>query len=95
MVDALPKTFSTPEIRVDCPEESKFKVVSELINVFKQKYQVVDTDGARIIFKEGWGLVRASNTQPILVTRYEASSPKALTAIRDEVQATLQKLLGS
>jgi phosphomannomutase/phosphoglucomutase len=93
MVDGLPKTYSTPEIRVDCPENKKFNVVRELARRFQAKYQVIDIDGARIIFPNGWGLVRASNTQPVLVTRFEANSNEALQAIREEVQAALQKLL--
>ena len=93
MVDDLPKTYSTPEIRVDCPEDKKFAIVSELAQYFHSKYQVIDIDGARIIFKNGWGLVRASNTQPVLVTRFEATSGEALQAIQSEVQSALAKLL--
>jgi phosphomannomutase/phosphoglucomutase len=93
MVDDLPKTYATPELRFDCPEEKKFKVVEELKGIFRAKYQVIDIDGARIIFKNGWGLVRASNTQPILVLRFEADSPEALTQIEAEVREQLEKLV--
>lgn len=94
MVDGLPKTCSTPEIRFDCPEEKKFKVVEELGKSFATKYQVIDIDGARIIFEHGWGLVRASNTQPVLVLRFEADSQPELEKIQTEVKDELNRLLG-
>jgi phosphomannomutase/phosphoglucomutase len=94
MVDELPKTCSTPEIRFDCPEEKKFKIVAELAKSFTLKYKVIDIDGARIIFKDGWGLVRASNTQPVLVLRFEADSPEALKRIQKEVKTELERLMG-
>lgn len=94
MVDELPKTCSTPEIRFDCPEEKKFKIVAELAKSFTLKYKVIDIDGARIIFKDGWGLVRASNTQPVLVLRFEADSPEALKRIQKEVRDELERLMG-
>ena len=93
MVDGLPKTCSTPEIRFDCPEEKKFKVVEELVKSFATKYQVIDIDGARISFEHGWGLVRASNTQPVLVLRFEADSQPALERIQAEVKNELNRLL--
>ncbi len=93
MVDQLPKTISTPEIRFDCPDEKKFGLVKMLIKKFKEKYQVIDIDGARIIFPHGWGLVRASNTQPILVMRFEADSEAALADIQAEVRAELDQLV--
>ena len=92
MVDNLPQTYTTPELRVDCPDAEKFKVVNDLTEIFRTKYQVIDIDGARIIFKNGWGLVRASNTQPILVLRFEADSPETLAQIETEVRAQLYKL---
>lgn len=93
MVDELPQTFATPELRFDCPEERKFTIVNDLKEVFQAKYEVIDIDGARIIFKNGWGLVRASNTQPILVLRFEADSPEALKLIEAEVRAELEQLI--
>jgi phosphomannomutase/phosphoglucomutase len=93
MVDELPVTCSTPEIRFDCPEEKKFKVVEELVKSYKSKNKVIDIDGARIIFKDGWGLVRASNTQPVLVLRFEADSEEALERIQGEVRDELERLL--
>src|SRR6267143_364077 len=85
----LPKTYATPELRVDCPDEKKFDVVQQAAADFKKKYPVFTLDGVRITFPEGWGLLRASNTQPVLVMRFEATSPKALAAYRAEVEGWL------
>ena len=82
----VPKTYATPEIRVDCPDEVKFKIVQGVAKYFKSRYQTTDIDGVRIEFGDGWGLVRASNTQPILVTRFEAVSEKRLAEIRKLVE---------
>jgi phosphomannomutase/phosphoglucomutase len=82
LVDELPKFHSTPEIRVDCPDENKFQVVEKLVQDFKRDYDVVDVDGARVLFGDGWGLVRASNTQGILVMRFEAKTGKRLAEIK-------------
>lgn len=83
----LPRTFSTPEIRVDCPDAIKFDVVARVREHFRARHPVVDVDGARVLFGEGaWGLVRASNTGPILVLRFEATSEARLDAIRGEVE---------
>jgi phosphomannomutase/phosphoglucomutase len=92
MVDQLPRTFATPEIRFDCPDERKFPLVEKLVKLFSSKYKVIDIDGARIIFEHGWGLVRASNTQPVLVMRFEADSKEALEQIQAEVKGELEKL---
>ena len=73
---------STPEIRLDCPDEKKFQVVAELAKEFKEEYQVIDVDGARVLFDRGWGLVRASNTQPVLVFRFEAQDEDQLEEIQ-------------
>jgi len=86
-----PKTFNTPEIRMDCPEEIKFKVVSKAQAYFREKYNIVDVDGVRIIFDDGWGLLRASNTQPVLVLRFEAESEKRLEEIRALIEQPLKK----
>src|SRR5436309_1844557 len=85
----LPKTYATPEIRVDCPDEQKFDVVQQAAAEFAAKYPVSTLDGVRITFPEGWGLLRASNTQPVLVMRFEATSPNALDAYRAEVEGWL------
>jgi len=85
----LPKTYATPELRVDCPDEKKFDVVKRAAEYFATKYPVFTLDGVRITFPEGWGLLRASNTQPVLVMRFEATSQKALAAYRAEVEGWL------
>jgi len=82
----LPPTFATPEIRVDCPDASKFGIVSAVRKVFERDYDVIAIDGARINFGQGWGLVRASNTQPVLVLRFEAQSPELLARYRKLVE---------
>ncbi|WP_457572078.1 phosphomannomutase/phosphoglucomutase [Desulfovulcanus sp.] len=86
-----PKTVNTPEIRMDCPDEIKFKVVSKAQAYFRKKYNIVDVDGVRIIFDDGWGLLRASNTQPVLVLRFEAESEKRLEEIRALIEQPLKK----
>ena len=85
----VPKTFTTPEIRVDCPDSVKFSVVEKLTETFRKAYDVIDIDGARIVFADGWGLVRASNTQPALVLRFEALSEERLAEIRHLVESSL------
>jgi len=85
----LPKTYATPEMRVDCPDEQKFDIVQQAAGEFAAKYPVSTLDGVRITFPEGWGLLRASNTQPVLVMRFEATSPKARDAYRAEVEGWL------
>ena len=86
----IPSYPSTPEIRVDCPEERKFEVVARTVDHFRRSHDVIDIDGARIRFDDGWALVRASNTQPVIVCRFEADSVEALRAIRDEVAGWLE-----
>ena len=66
-LDGLPKTVTTPEIRIDCPDEIKFDVVAKVASEFKKTHKVIGVDGARVLFSHGWGLLRASNTQPVLV----------------------------
>ena len=85
----LPKTYATAELRVDSADDQKFAIVERAAQDFKQKYPVFTLDGVRITFPEGWGLLRASNTQPVLVMRFEATSPKALDAYRAEVEGWL------
>jgi phosphomannomutase/phosphoglucomutase len=82
MLSDVPKYYSTPEIRTDCPDEEKFAVVAKLADYFKQHYDVIDVDGVRVLFGDGWGLVRASNTQPVLVLRFEARTPERLEEIK-------------
>jgi len=85
----LPKTYATPEIRVDAPEEEKFAIVERAAALFAARYPVNTIDGVRITFPKGWGLLRASNTQAILVLRFEATDPAALDAYRGEVTGWL------
>jgi len=86
----LPPVVSTPEIRVDCPDELKFRVVAEVTQEMRKKYEVVDVDGVRVTFPDGWGLVRASNTQPALVMRFEAQSQARLEEIRHLVEGAVK-----
>jgi phosphomannomutase / phosphoglucomutase len=85
----LPKTFATPEIRVECPEEVKFAIADRAVAHFSAKYPVNTIDGVRMTFPKGWGLIRSSNTQPVLVLRFEATDPKSLEAYRGEVMGWL------
>lgn len=94
-LEDLPPLISTPEIRVDCPDDIKFKLVREAVEEFKQDYKVIDIDGARIEFEDGWGLVRASNTQPVLVMRFEATSQKRLDEIRKIIEEKVAELRSS
>jgi phosphomannomutase / phosphoglucomutase len=87
LLNDIPKTFSTPELRLDCPDDIKFKVVAGVAEHFSKTNEVITIDGARIVFEDGWGLVRASNTQAILVLRFEAKTENVLTQIRTEVEA--------
>jgi len=86
----LPKTVSTPEIRVDCPDETKFAVVERVAKVLRQMHPVIEVDGVRVLFERGWGLVRASNTQPVLVLRFEAPDETLLAEYRREVEGVLE-----
>ena len=88
----VPKTFNTPEIRVDCPDDIKFNVVEKVTDYFRSREEVIDIDGARVLFGDGWGLVRASNTQPALVLRFEALSEERLGVIRETVESALEKI---
>jgi phosphomannomutase/phosphoglucomutase len=85
----LPKMVSTPEIRVDCPDELKFEVVKRVAAHFRRVHKVVDIDGVRVLFPQGWGLVRASNTQPVLVERFEAADAELLAQYRQEVEGVV------
>jgi phosphomannomutase / phosphoglucomutase len=90
MLADVPKFVSTPEIRVDCPDELKFEVVERAVKHFRSLYDVIDVDGVRVLFGDGWGLIRASNTQPVLVTRYEALTKERLAAIQGEMEDWLR-----
>jgi phosphomannomutase/phosphoglucomutase len=86
----VPRFVSTPEIRVDCPDDKKFAIVEEATKYFSAKYEVITVDGARVLFGDGWGLIRASNTQPVLVMRFEARTKEQLERIQSEMQGWLR-----
>ena len=81
----IPVYYSTPELRVDSSDQEKFEVVAKVLKHFQNKYDVITVDGARILFPDGWGLVRASNTGPELIVRCEGRTPDALKNIRNEL----------
>ncbi|HEX4595702.1 MAG TPA: phosphomannomutase/phosphoglucomutase [Bryobacteraceae bacterium] len=87
----LPKMVSTPEIRIDCPDELKFDLVRRVADHFKATHRTIDIDGVRVIFPEGWGLLRASNTQPVLVMRFEAANDHLLKQYQTEVELVLEE----
>ncbi|MBV9507625.1 MAG: phosphomannomutase/phosphoglucomutase [Acidobacteriia bacterium] len=98
----LPRTVTTPEIRFDCPDELKFAVVETSAAELRSRYEIVSVDGVRVLFPDGWGLVRASNTQPVLVMRFEAKTQEQLNQYRKEMEdvvagavASAQKKAGS
>ncbi|MFQ5916395.1 MAG: phosphomannomutase/phosphoglucomutase [Candidatus Binatia bacterium] len=88
----LPQIASTPEIRVDCPDEKKFDIAERAKDYFRSHYDVIDVDGVRVQFPEGWGLIRASNTQPALVLRFEAKTPAKLKEYRGIIEKKLKEL---
>jgi phosphomannomutase/phosphoglucomutase len=90
-VAAFPRYLSTPEIRIEVDETRKFDIVRAAQEHFRKRHQVIDVDGARVLFGDGWGLLRASNTQPVLVARYEARSESRLGEIRAEVEGWLRE----
>lgn len=90
-LEDLPKLVSTPELRVDCPDDMKFRVVEKVADRIRQHYAVVDVDGVRVPFEHGWGLVRASNTQPVLVMRFEAANEDWLNRYKLEMEQAVEK----
>jgi phosphomannomutase/phosphoglucomutase len=92
LLSGLPRTFSTPEIRVACPEEKKFMIVEAVKAELAGRFQIIDVDGVRIQFEDGWGLIRASNTQPVLVLRFEAYSPERLGEIQGLIEGVLDRV---
>lgn len=105
LIGDLPATSVTPEIRVDCPDSLKFDLVKRVQARFVERAksrlarrgtgpairEVVTIDGVRVVFDDGWGLIRASNTQPALVLRFEASSPERLEAVRTLIESELEE----
>ena len=90
LLSNVPKFVSTPELRVDCPDDRKFDVVADAARHFRASHDVIDVDGVRVLFGDGWGLIRASNTQPVLVTRYEALTAPRLAEIQGEMETWLR-----
>jgi phosphomannomutase/phosphoglucomutase len=80
---------STPEIRIDCADGLKFEVVKRVTERLRGSHPVVDIDGVRVLFPQGWGLVRASNTQPVLVERFEAANAELLAEYKEEVEGVV------
>ena len=92
LLDGIPAMVVTPEIRVDCPDEIKFSLVEKVKEHFHQRYPIIDVDGVRVLFDNGWGLVRASNTQPALVLRFEAETAEQLEEYRQTVEQAVDRL---
>jgi phosphomannomutase / phosphoglucomutase len=90
-VDAFPRTYNTPEIRMPCDDTDKFKIVGQIQDSISGKYNFNDIDGVRVNFSDGWGLIRASNTQPALIMRFEAKSEKHLKEIEYVLRNELEK----
>ncbi len=95
LLQDVPKTFITPEIRVDCPDEIKFGVVEKVREELRKSYSIIDVDGVRVKFEDGWGLVRASNTQPVLVLRFEALTQQRLQEIKELVEHKVQSAVSA
>jgi len=90
LLSDVPDFVSTPELRIEVPEEIKFDLVDRAVKYFRGRHKVIDVDGVRVLFGDGWGLIRASNTQPVIVARYEASSAARLAEIRGEMEGWLR-----
>jgi phosphomannomutase/phosphoglucomutase len=98
LYDTLPVLHNTPEIRMPCPDDLKFEVVRRAVAWFRERYPVIDVDGVRMTFQDGgqnvgWGLVRASNTGPVLVLRFEADSPARLAEIQALVEGRIAQII--
>lgn len=90
LTDGFPSFESTPEIRIEVTEDAKFPLVERALEHFGARHEVIDVDGVRVLFGDGWGLLRASNTQPVLVARYEARTAERLAEIRTEIETWLR-----
>ena len=91
LLSDIPETFTTPEIRVTCADNKKFDLVKRVTDHFRKTHKVVDIDGVRVLFDDGWGLVRASNTQPALVMRFEAMTEDRRDEIRKLVEDAVEQ----
>ncbi|NOX97641.1 MAG: phosphomannomutase/phosphoglucomutase [Nitrospirae bacterium] len=94
LLEGVTEYHSTPEIRIECPDEKKFEVVEKVKKYFREKYEIIDIDGVRVLFGDGWGLVRASNTQAVLVLRFEARTEKRMEEIKSLVMTKLKEVIG-
>ena len=92
LLEGIPATVVTPEIRVDCPDEVKFGLVEKVKSHLSKKYSIIDIDGVRVLFDHGWGLLRASNTQPALVLRFEAETEEQLEEYRQIIEESVARL---
>jgi len=92
ILDELPPSFTTPEIRVECPDDIKFEVVRRAVEHFRKTHEIVDVDGVRVKLPDGWGLIRASNTQPVLVLRFESQTPENLARYRKDFEDLVSRL---
>ena len=90
-----PKTAKTPEIHVPCPDALKFKIVKQAQDFFRDRYNTTEIDGVRITFPDGWGLIRASNTQPVLVLRFEAETETRLEEIKNLMEGPLEQWIAA
>jgi phosphomannomutase/phosphoglucomutase len=90
-LEDIPKLVSTPELRMDCPDDVKFRVIEKVASIVRKRGPVVEVDGVRVPFDHGWGLVRASNTQPVLVMRFEASSKQLLRQYQTEMEEIVER----
>lgn len=95
IAETFPKYYSSPEIRVDCPDEKKFEAVKSIKEEFKNKYDIIDIDGVRFSTPDGWGLIRASNTQEILVVRYESKTKEGLDKLKKIIDEAVKKHVGN
>jgi phosphomannomutase/phosphoglucomutase len=99
LYDTLPVFHNTPEIRMPCPDDIKFEVVRRAVEWFRARYEVIEVDGVRVTFQDGqgktngWGLVRASNTGPVLVMRFEADSAARLAEIRTLIEGRMRTII--
>ena len=93
LLTGLPNLVNTPEIRLDCPDHKKFSIVNAIVDQFRKDHEVIDLDGARVLLDGGWGLIRASNTQPVLVLRFEAESEERLKEIERLFMEKVRKLI--
>jgi phosphomannomutase/phosphoglucomutase len=90
LLSDVPHFVSTPEIRIDTDEETKFAIMSKAVPHFSATHDVIDVDGVRVLFGDGWGLFRASNTQPVIVARFEARTQERLDEIRNEMEGWMR-----